>query len=172
MTPERPWPEVYVALGSNVGDRMGYMETALRSMQESGIGILACSSVYETDPVGPAQGDYLNAVCLVETELSPEALLGALKEIEERTGRLPRERWGPREIDLDILLYGDRIIRSPELTVPHPEILNRSFVLVPLSEIAPDLNLPGDIPLSVDQEGAPGGIRQTSFRLVPDTNRL
>lgn len=109
----------------------------LRSSQNVEVGRL--SSVYDTDPVGPPQPNFLNAVAEISTELDPRELLRVLKAIEERGGRSPGDRWGPREIDLDLLLYGDETIAEDDLKVPHPEMWARAFVLVPLAEIAPEL---------------------------------
>lgn len=134
----------YVGLGSNVGDRLGNMRgavTALRAHDD--VDILSVSSVYETDPVGPAQPDFLNAVVEIETDLAAEELLRVFKDIEEKLGRVTRERWGPREIDLDLLVYGDVRIETGDLVVPHPQIATRAFVLVPLVEIARALEIPG-----------------------------
>lgn len=128
----------FVGLGSNVGDRLANLRAAVTALARTdGIEVARTSSVYETDPVGPPQPDFLNAVVEVETSLGPAELLQTLKAIERELGRTPSERWGPREIDLDLLLYGDASSSSDELTVPHPEISRRAFVLVPLAEIAP-----------------------------------
>jgi 2-amino-4-hydroxy-6-hydroxymethyldihydropteridine diphosphokinase len=104
--------------------------------------VIAISSIYETDPVGPPQADFLNAVCEVKTSMEPHELYRALKQIEEEIGRKPSPRWGPRLIDLDLLLYGTRTIDDAELTVPHKEMSNRAFVLIPLAEVASDAQLP------------------------------
>lgn len=149
----------FVGLGSNVGDRLLNIESALSKLNEIGE-VTKRSSIYETDPVGPPQPEFLNAVCEIETSLSARDLLGALKRIEIEVGRVPRDRWGPREIDLDLLLYGDEVIDEPGLTVPHPELTNRPFVLVPLLEIAPDLELPSGEPVSVYCEPSPPGVRK------------
>jgi 2-amino-4-hydroxy-6-hydroxymethyldihydropteridine diphosphokinase len=132
---------VFIGLGSNVGDRNAFMNRAARELASlPGSRLIWCSSVYETEPQGVMdQGLFLNAVAEVETPLLPPDLLSVLKEIESRTGRGQRERWGPREIDLDILLYDGLVYDEGGITVPHPELEKRRFVLVPLSEIAPDL---------------------------------
>ena len=130
----------YVALGSNLGDRNDHLERALRELQEHpDVFVEQVSSYYETAPVGgpPGQGDYLNAVAELATELEPLELLGVLLEVEQKLGRVRREPHGPRTIDLDLLLFGDRIIQEPALTVPHPRLHERLFVLEPLAEIAP-----------------------------------
>lgn len=158
--PENEGQSVYLGLGSNLGDRLANLRTALSLMEAAGIRVIKASSLYETEPVGPAQPDFLNAVCRVRTDLPPHGLLAALKRIEEQVGRVPRERWGPREVDLDILLYGTLTVDKPDLTVPHRELLNRPFVLIPLHEIAPELILPSGEPLEalVPQEAS--GVRR------------
>jgi 2-amino-4-hydroxy-6-hydroxymethyldihydropteridine diphosphokinase len=150
----------YVALGSNLGDREAYLRSAVAALGRHGITPTALSSIYETEPVGPPQPDYLNAVVEVTTELPARAVLEALKGIEAELGRAHAERWGPREIDLDLLLYGDQELDEPGLRVPHPELTRRSFVLEPLLEIAPDLDLPSGEPLSAFCERSPTGIRR------------
>jgi len=149
----------YVGLGSNLGDREQYLRSAVELMEGEGIRVVKTSSVYETDPVGPAQPLFLNAAAQVTTDLSPAALLDALKSIEQCTGRSAGERWGPREIDVDLLLYGDELTESPGLTLPHPELTRRAFVMVPLLEIDPDLELPSGEPLSAFCEPNPDGVR-------------
>ena len=129
----------FIGLGSNTGDRIGYLQSAvqeLRSMLD--LEVRMVSSVYETEPVGKTdQPEFLNAVAEVRTDLSPVSLLQRLKVVEQRIGRTATERWGPREIDLDLLYAGDLMITGPPLTVPHSEALRRRFVLVPLAEVAP-----------------------------------
>ncbi len=132
--------QAFIGIGSNVGDRLEFLRRAVDALRE--LGRVRTSSVYETDPVGPPQDAFLNAVASLETALRPHDLLAALKRIEAELGRIPRERWGPREIDLDLLLYGDETIDEPGLSVPHPEMTKRGFVLVPLVEVAPDARLP------------------------------
>lgn len=135
----------YIGLGSNLGDREGYLTQAIARLDEHPeIRVLRCSSIYETKPYGPVeQGDFLNMVVEIATALSPEALLDALQSIENALHRKRLVRWGPRTIDLDILLYGDKMIETEKLVVPHPEIAKRLFVLMPLNELAPDLAIPG-----------------------------
>lgn len=135
---------VYLGLGSNLGDRQGNLDRALdllaRRMQ-----IEKMSSVYDTAPVGNTeQPRFLNMVCQVSTGLEPMALLTLLKGIESMLGRSPRTSGLPRPIDIDILFYGDRIIETPNLVIPHPRLTERAFVLIPLAEIAPDLKHPRD----------------------------
>ncbi len=134
---------VYLGLGCNLGDRLAALERAVRELSALG-SVGACSSVYETDPWGVAdQPDFLNLCCALETTLSPERLHAETKAIEARLGRIPGRRWGPRAIDVDLLAYGDLRIETPRLSIPHPRIAGRAFVLVPLAEIAPDATIPG-----------------------------
>ena len=131
----------YIGCGSNIGDRLSHIQKALHTLSETeGITLQKISSVYKTDPVGyEAQAQFLNGVAAIQTSLSPLALLHTVKHIETAIGRKHRIRWGPREIDLDILIYGDLCIQTENLVIPHPEMHLRGFVLVPLAEIAPDL---------------------------------
>jgi 2-amino-4-hydroxy-6-hydroxymethyldihydropteridine diphosphokinase len=129
---------IYLALGSNMGDRKRNIDLALRKLEGIGVKIEKISSLIETDPAGgPPQGKYLNAVLRATTELSPEKLLIKTKVIEQKLGRTPTVRNGPRPIDIDILLYDDIAFSTPELTIPHPRMRERDFVMNPLSEIAP-----------------------------------
>ncbi len=130
----------YIGFGSNIGDRLSYIRSAITALSEiEGIILQKISSIYETSPVGnEAQDDFLNGVVSIRTHHSPHTLLYTLKQIEINIGREHRIRWGPREIDMDILIYGDLCVETPHLTVPHPEMHLRRFVLVPLAEIAPD----------------------------------
>lgn len=131
---------VYLGLGANLGDRQANLLRAVATLGERGIAVLALSPFYETEPWGvTAQPRFLNAAAAVETTLPPHALLDALKEIERDVGREPGVRYGPRPLDLDILLYGDLIIATPRLRVPHAGMLARSTVLVPLADIAPQV---------------------------------
>jgi 2-amino-4-hydroxy-6-hydroxymethyldihydropteridine diphosphokinase len=136
-------PAVYLALGTNIGDREANLREALRRMRESGIHITKLSALYETEPVDYLdQPWFLNAVLEAQTDLPAEQLLAALRQIEsEMKSKKPFPK-GPRIIDLDILLYGDDTIDTPDLQVPHPRMLQRNFVLVPLAEIAPTLRHP------------------------------
>jgi 2-amino-4-hydroxy-6-hydroxymethyldihydropteridine diphosphokinase len=150
----------YIGLGSNLGDRLGHLQAAVKALSARGLEPAAISSVYESDALGPPQPDYLNAVVSVSTSLPPSELLEALKAIEGELGRRQGERWGPREIDLDLLLYGDEMLEEEGLSVPHPEMTKRSFVLLPLLEIAPDLDLPSGEPATAFLERDPPGIRK------------
>lgn len=130
----------YIGIGSNVGDRAGFVRAAISQLGATpGIEVVATSSLYETSPVGgPPQRSFVNAVAKVETSLDARGLLGACRAIEQRLGREPSAvRWGPRVIDLDILLFGDEKIGEPDLEVPHPRMHERRFVLVPLLEVEP-----------------------------------
>jgi 2-amino-4-hydroxy-6-hydroxymethyldihydropteridine diphosphokinase len=129
---------VYVALGANTGNREANLQMALRGLTRMAR-VEAVSSLYESDPVSlHEQPPFYNAVCRTETGLEPESLLRFLKTLEHEIGRRPgTDRWGPRPIDLDILLYEERIIQGGELEVPHPRLAERAFVLMPLAEIAP-----------------------------------
>ena len=135
---------VYVGIGSNVGER----EVTIRKAVDELAGLpqtrlVRLSSLYDSDPVGgPEQPPFLNAVAMLETDLSPRQLLWNLNLIESRLGRVRAERWGPRTIDLDILFYGNLVVDEPDLTLPHPEIENRAFVLIPLNELDPFLPHP------------------------------
>ncbi len=131
----------YIGFGSNIGDRLKHIQNAIHALSKTEeIAVKEISSVYKTDPVGyEAQGEFLNGVVAIQTTLSPLSLLHTLKEIETAVGRQHRIRWGPREIDLDILIYGDLCVQTEKLVIPHPEMHLRGFVLVPLAEIAPNL---------------------------------
>ena len=127
----------YVALGSNLGDREENLRTALKHLQENGVEVIKTSTFIETEPYGVTdQPGFVNAVCQVETELAPLELLHLLLSIEQEMGRVRLRRWGERNIDLDLLLYEDAVLESEELTLPHPDMQNRDFVLIPLAEIA------------------------------------
>lgn len=130
---------VYIGLGTNIEPRRERIEHAFRELDALSP-ILAKSSIYETSPVGfTEQAPFLNAVVMIKTKLAPEDLLAELREIETEQGRLKRERWHEREIDLDILLYSNEVVNLSHLRIPHPELHNRKFVLEPLAEIAPDV---------------------------------
>jgi 2-amino-4-hydroxy-6-hydroxymethyldihydropteridine diphosphokinase len=137
-----------VGLGSNLGDRARNIAGAIAALSDTG-SLYRVSSLYETAPIGgPKQGPFLNAVAVVDTELPARALLERCLEIERESGRERRERWGPRTLDLDILLYGDQAIEETDLTVPHPRMTERRFVLDPLLEVWPDAALPDGTRLS------------------------
>ncbi len=147
--------EAFIALGSNLGDRAGSIGSALRSLETIATERrVTCSPLYETAPMGPQdQPAYVNAVCRLATRLAPLALLDATQAIEQAHGRVrddgqPALRWGPRSLDLDILLLGQEQHADERLTVPHPGIAQRSFVLMPLNDLAPTLAIPGMGPIS------------------------
>jgi len=129
--------EVFLALGSNLGDRRSQLRAAVDELEKAGVHIRQASSLYESEPMYETnQPRFLNAVVQAETNLSPEELLAAAKAVEQRLGRQPRERNGPREIDVDILLYGDEVRATDVLTIPHPRMQERPFVQAPLAEVA------------------------------------
>ena len=131
---------VYVAVGANLGDREATIRAALAALPD----VVAVSELRETAPVGVIdQPPFLNGAAALETELSPRELLDVLLEVERRLGRERRERWGPRTIDLDLLLHGDDVVDEPGLTVPHPRLHERRFALEPLLDLDPDLVVPG-----------------------------
>lgn len=138
----------YLAIGGNIGDVEAGIIAALNELSQPPImEVEACSSIYRTEPVGgpPGQSDYMNAAVRVRTELTPRQLLANCLKIEQDMGRIRHARWAPRTIDIDILLYGGDRITEPNLTIPHPRMRERLFVLMPLSEVAPAmLALPPD----------------------------
>lgn len=130
----------YVALGSNLGDRAGHLRAGLRAIAGAGVAVSAISSVWETEPVGPAgPGLFLNMAARIESERTPEDLLAILLDVERERGRVRRTEHGPRELDCDLLLLGDFVRSGTRLTLPHPRMWGRRFVLAPLAEIAPAL---------------------------------
>jgi len=137
---QRAW----IGLGSNLDDPHTQVSTALNELaQLPDSSLIMHSSLYRSDPVGPpGQPDYINAVAALDTQLPPEALLDALQAIEQAHQRVRKIHWGPRTLDLDLLLYGNETIATPRLSVPHPFMTQRNFVLWPLAEIAPELILP------------------------------
>jgi len=136
---------VFIGIGSNLGRKEENIRRALELLEGDGrISISAVAPLYRTDPVGYTDQDwFLNTVALLETRLSPSELLGVLMEAENKMGRERAIRWGPRVIDLDILLYGELTINWPDLQIPHPRLEERAFVVVPLADLLPDLRLPG-----------------------------
>lgn len=137
-------PLAWIGLGSNLGDRAAALEAAFASMARiPGVSDAVLSPVYETEPLGPPQPSYLNACARLRVEgMTPQALLQALQEEELRQGRLRAERWGPRTLDLDLLLWDDLVSESPGLSLPHPRLHQRAFVLRPLSDLDPLLRHP------------------------------
>jgi 2-amino-4-hydroxy-6-hydroxymethyldihydropteridine diphosphokinase len=127
----------YLGLGSNLGDRLAHLQAAVDGLARTpGVDVAAVSPVYETAPVGgPPQDDYLNAVVAIDTELTPRGLLDIAQHLEAAEHRVRRERWGPRTLDVDVLIVGDEVVDEPDLVVPHPRLRERAFVLVPLSDL-------------------------------------
>jgi 2-amino-4-hydroxy-6-hydroxymethyldihydropteridine diphosphokinase len=150
----------YLGIGSNLGDRLANLQAALDGLASAdGVDVVAVSRVYETDPVGgPEQDDFLNAVVAVETDRSPRALLELAQQLEAGAHRVKTERWGPRTLDVDVLLVGDQEVHEPDLEIPHPRMWDRGFVMVPLRDVAPDL-----------ADGGPAaewsGVRETDLSL-------
>jgi 2-amino-4-hydroxy-6-hydroxymethyldihydropteridine diphosphokinase len=152
----------YLGLGSNLGDRLANLQRAVDGLVSTdGITVVAVSAVYETDPVGPDQPDYLNAVVAIDTALSARALLETAQRLEQLAHRVRLERWGPRTLDVDVLLVGDEIVDEPDLEVPHPRVRERAFVRVPLADVAPDIEAAMP-PLGAGREG----VRTTDLRLI------
>ena len=146
----------YLGLGSNVGDRESHLRAAVAGLREHGVDVDAVSSTYETEPVGEVleQPDFLNAAVRIRTGLDPEGLLDVCKAIEVEQGRvLGGRRHAPRPLDVDLLLLGDFELETERLTLPHPEVTSRRFVLAPLLELDPDLSLPDGTRLSDALEG-------------------
>ena len=141
MNPPTQTPKLIcaIALGSNLGDRLTTLEKAIVALDKiPSINLKSHSSWYQTAPVGPPQPDYLNGCALLEVQLPPQKLMSTLLAVEKEFGRVRRQRWGARTLDLDIIFLGDLVIDTPNLKVPHPRREERAFVLMPLAEIAPD----------------------------------
>jgi 2-amino-4-hydroxy-6-hydroxymethyldihydropteridine diphosphokinase len=152
----------YLGLGSNVGDRELHLRAAVAALRERGVEVDAVSSTYETEPVGEVldQPDFLNAAVRIRTDLDPEGLLDVCKAIEVEQGRvLDARRHAPRPLDVDLLLLGDIELESDTLTLPHPQVTSRRFVLAPLLELDPELSLPDGTHLSDALEGLGAGQR-------------
>ncbi len=164
----------YLGLGSSVGDRLAYLRTALHRLQTFGPGlrVTAVSPVYQTPHLGLKPGDaaryppHLNLAARIETDLLPDELLQRIHEVEAAGGRERGERWGPRTIDIDILLYADMEVQTPTLTLPHPGIAARAFVVVPLADLAPDLTLPDS--RTIDALRSSAVIRSQSIERLDD----
>ena len=150
----------YMGIGSNVGDRSSFCRRAVTALDNTpGVEVDATSDLYETSPIGPPQRSYVNMVVRVRTDRDARSLLDLCKRIEAQLGREPADiRWGPRVIDLDILLFGDEKISEPDFEVPHPHMTERRFVLVPLLQIDPDVTDPWGTPLSTYAEEAVGEV--------------
>lgn len=167
----RPPRRVVIALGSNLGDRMDNLQSAVDALFDSpGLRFLAVSPVYETSPAGgPPQPDYLNAVLVAETTFPARALLERCHGVEATLGRTRDEHWGPRTLDLDLIVYGNEVSEDPELTLPHPRAHERGFVLAPWLAADPDAALPGYGPVAgLLAETGLGGVRKLDgVRLHP-----
>jgi dihydroneopterin aldolase/2-amino-4-hydroxy-6-hydroxymethyldihydropteridine diphosphokinase len=154
----------YIGMGSNIGDREDMLKQAVDKLQaHPSVRIKRCSSLYETDPVGyTEQPPFLNMVAAVETDLAPDILFQSMLEVERKLGRTRDIRWGPRTIDLDLLLYGEETIRTDMLTVPHPRLWERAFVLIPLHEVAGDFvsSAPGLLPDIINKLDEKEGVRK------------
>lgn len=172
------WAQAAIALGGNLGDSQRILSEAVQAIDAAeGIRVLARSHLYKTAPVGPPQPDYLNACIVVKTTLSARSLLHQLLRIENQFGRVRQERWGARSLDLDLLLFGEQIIDSPGLTVPHPRLHERAFVLVPLMDIAGQWQHPifgktitqllDDLPAISSSAGLEDGIERLQSSLLP-----
>ena len=162
--------QVFISLGSNLGDRLQYIQRAVETIKKiASTKIRAVSSVYETEPVGKKnQPEFLNAAAELDTTVEARQLFRTLKGIEQSLGRTRAERWGPREIDLDLLYYDAEILADAELTVPHPEIHKRRFVLVPLAEIAGEFTDPAankSITQILDRCTDTSIVKKTSFTI-------
>jgi len=151
----------HLGLGSNLGDRLGFLQGAVTALAATtGIELVGVSAVYATEPVGgPAQGPYLNAVVALDTVLSATELLDVAQRIEAAAGRVRAERWGPRQLDVDVLLVGDERVATDRLTLPHPRLWERGFVLAPLADVAPAL--------ATRPEGGWPGVTRTGMTLYP-----
>ncbi len=143
MIKHKEYKNVFIGIGSNQGDRKSCIFSALEEIRSFG-DLVSISGLYETEPFGSIeQSDFLNAVVQVSTALAPDELLTRLQHVEQRLGRVRKEKWGPRTLDLDILIFDQLLLKSETLVVPHPGLSERLFVLVPLCEIASQYNVPG-----------------------------
>jgi 2-amino-4-hydroxy-6-hydroxymethyldihydropteridine diphosphokinase len=151
----------YLGIGSNLGDRLEHLQLAVDDLAAAdGVDLVAVSPVYETEPVGgPEQADYLNAVVAVDTDRTPRALLELARAIEAHAQRIRTVRWGPRTLDVDVLLVGDERVDEPDLVVPHPRMTERAFVVVPLADL--DASWRARIPADA------ASVRATGLRLAP-----
>ena len=154
----------FLGVGSNLGDRWATLRAAVAAMPD----VVAVSPVYETAPVGgpPDQPAYLNLVVELDTDRSPRQLLEMARRLEDSAGRRREERWGPRTLDVDILLVGDLVVDEPDLVVPHPRMTERRFVLAPLADLAPDL-VPDGWELTAEGTVRPAGTLQANDRHPP-----
>jgi 2-amino-4-hydroxy-6-hydroxymethyldihydropteridine diphosphokinase len=145
------WVQAYIGLGSNLEHPLDQIHAAKEELAKlEHVEMIGFSHLYQSLAIGPQQPDYINAVAALSTCLSPQKLLDQLHEIENRHGRVRTMRWGPRTLDLDILLFDEKIISEPDLIIPHPELANRAFVLYPLADlVGDDFNIPGHGSLSL-----------------------
>lgn len=156
----------YIGLGSNLGGRLTHLQEAIARLQSSPIRVVSVSSVYETEALDAPPPNYLNAVCAVDSDLTAESLLELLLQVERALGRQRTVAGAPRVLDLDLLLYGDTCVTTPKLTLPHPRLTERAFVLAPLLEIAPAMVHPGSgQPLAAMLKHARGQVRRITERL-------
>lgn len=170
LPPVRDGAVAFLGLGSNVGDRLANLQHGVDLVDaDARTRIEGVSRVYETDPVGPEQDRFLNMVARVSTRRSPAGLLRVCHVAEQARGRERVQRWGPRTLDVDILLYGDRKVATPALEVPHPRLAERPFALVPLVEIAPGMTLPDGTPLRalLDRHVPVEGVDLFDSRVLP-----
>lgn len=158
---------VVLSLGSNLGDRLDNLQEAVDTLFDApGMTFVSLSPVYETEPVGgPEQGDYLNAVVVAGTRLAPETLLERVLNIENSMDRIREIRWGPRTLDIDIVVFGGVVSDDPRLTLPHPRAHERAFVLVPWADVAPEMDLPGhgkvgELARAMSEKGETAGVRR------------
>jgi 2-amino-4-hydroxy-6-hydroxymethyldihydropteridine diphosphokinase len=166
-----PVRRAYLGIGSNLGDRAAFLQGAVDGLGAAdGVAVVAVSRVYETVPVGgPPQPDYLNAVVAVDTTLPPRGLLELARRLENAAGRERRERWGPRTLDIDVLIVGDERIDEPDLIVPHPRLRDRHFVLLPLRDLDPDRPEVTGVMSGTAAPPASTGVRRSGVRLtVPE----
>ena len=167
-----PQPPVraFVGLGANIGDPAAHLADALESLGRDGV-LVACSNVYRSAPIGPAQPEFLNLAAELAVTESPRQLLARCQALEAAAGRVRLERWGPRTLDVDVLIYGDLAMREPDLVIPHPRMRQRRFVLAPLAELAPELVTVGDLAAVSDQDCericSADGLRALSARQPP-----
>jgi 2-amino-4-hydroxy-6-hydroxymethyldihydropteridine diphosphokinase len=154
----------YLGLGSNLGDRLAELQRAVDGLAATaGVTVAAVSRVYETEPIGPEQPDYLNAVVAVDTDLGARALLEVAQRLETEAHRVRAERWGPRTLDVDVLLVGDEQVDEPDLEVPHPRLHERAFVRRPLADVAPEVE--ASMPPIDPDAGGTGEVRSTELSL-------
>ncbi len=144
----------YLGIGTNLGDRVTYLQGAVDGLRRAaGVDVVDVSSIYETAPIGgPEQGAFLNAVVAVDTDLDPIGLLRVAQQLETEAERVRIERWGPRTLDVDVLMFGTIRSDDPELLLPHPRMTDRAFVLIPLAEIAPELTASLGVTIPADQD--------------------